>query len=83
MTKKYQNAWIDNMGSGMVLMEGTYDDAAKTISFSGRETDPMTGKDNPVRQTVKFIDDKNEYIEMFATRDGKEAKTMEIRLTKK
>ena len=83
MTKKYQNSWIDNMGSGMINMEGTYDDATKTISLSGKETDPMTGKENPVRQTMKFVDDKNQYIEMFATRNGKEDKTMEIRLTKK
>lgn len=83
MTKKYQNTWIDNMGSGMVIMDGTYDDATKTLSLSGKETDPMTGTENPVRQTMKFTDDKNQYIEMFSTRNGKEAKTMEIRLTKK
>lgn len=83
LTKKYQNTWIDNMGSGMIIMEGTYDDQTKTLSLSGRETDPMTGTENPVRQTMKFTDDKNQYIEMFATRNGKEAKTMEIRLTKK
>lgn len=82
-TKKYQNTWIDNMGSGMLVMDGTYDDANKTLTLTGKETDPMTGKENPVRQTMKFIDDKNHLIEMYATRDGKESKTMEIKLTKK
>lgn len=82
-SKKYQNTWIDNMGSGIVIMEGMYDDASKTLSLSGRQADMMTGNLNPVRQTMKFIDDKNQYIEMFETRGGREAKTMEIRLTKK
>jgi hypothetical protein len=80
--KKYQSTWIDNMGSGMMNMEGDYDSTAKTYNMKGTETDPMTGKDIPVRETFKLIDDKNQYMEMFETRSGKEAKTMEIKFTK-
>lgn len=81
-TKKYQSTWIDNMGSGMMNMEGTYDSTAKTYNMTGTETDMMTGKEMPVRETLKIIDDKNHYMEMFETRDGKESKVMDIKLTK-
>ncbi len=83
LTKKYQKHRIDNISSGMILMEGTYDEPSKTLTLTGRETDPMTGKENPVRETLKFIDDKNQYMEKFETKGGKESKTIEIRFTKK
>ena len=76
--KKYQSTWIDNMGSGIMNMEGKWDDASKMLVMIGTETDPVTGKDIPVRETMKFPDDNNQVMEMFETRGGKEAKTMEI-----
>jgi hypothetical protein len=82
-SKKWQSTWMDNMGSGMIYMEGDYDDRTKMLSLSGTHTDPVTGKQTLMRETMKMIDDKNQYIEMFDTKDGKEVKTMEIRLAKK
>lgn len=81
-SKKYQSTWIDNMGSGIMNMEGTYDEASKTLNMKGMTTDPMSGQDMAVRETFKMIDDKNHYMEMFETRGGKESKTMEIKFTK-
>lgn len=81
-SKKYQSTWIDNMGSGIMNMEGSWDDASKTLIMHGMETDPMTGKENAVRETLKIIDDKNHYMEMFHTMNGKEVKVMDIKLTK-
>ena len=81
-TKKYESTWIDNMGSGMMKMEGDYDDASKTYNMKGTETDMMTGKEIAVRETYKLIDDKNQYMEMFETRGGKEAKVMAVKYTK-
>jgi len=82
-SKKWQSTWMDNMGSGMIYMEGSYDDRTKMLSLSGTHTDPVTGKETLMKQTMKMIDDKNQYIEMFDTKDGKEVKTMEIRLSRK
>ena len=76
--KKYQSTWIDNMGSGIMNMEGKWDDASKMLIMSGTETDPVTGKDIPVRETMKFPDDNNQVMEMFETRGGKESKVMAI-----
>jgi len=81
--KKIVTSWVDNMGTGMMLMEGTWDPATKTIHLKGRTVDPLTGKEKNLRQTVKFIDDNTQEMEMFDTQGGKEFKSMHIKLTRK
>ena len=81
--KVYVSTWIDNMGSGIMLMEGTWDDATKSIAFKGTCTDPSSGNVMNVRETFKIIDDKTQMMEMYMPGpDGKEFKTMEIKFTK-
>lgn len=84
-TKKvFISTWIDNMGTGIMTMEGTYDDATKTLNMKGTCVDCTTGKNCEMRETVKFTDDKNQFMEMYMTpAGGSEFKTMEIKLTKK
>lgn len=84
-TKKvFVSSWMDNMGTGLMIMEGPYDPATKTISFAGTMTDPTTGKECKVREIMTFTDDKHQKMEMFAAPAGqKEYKTMEILFTKK
>lgn len=82
--KVFVSTWIDNMGTGMMILEGPYDPATKTISMNGTMTDPSTGKDCKVREIVTFTDDQHQKMEMFAAPGGqKEYKTMEILFTKK
>jgi hypothetical protein len=80
---KFINTWIDNMGTGMMQMEGTYDSTTKTLTMTGTGVDPSTGKDVAMRHVIKTIDDKHQTLEMYDTKGGKEYKSMEIRLTKK
>lgn len=76
--KQFALTWIDNMGSGLLLMTGQYDAATKTLNFKGTQTDPTTGKDANVRQEQKFIDDNTYVLTMYGDGpDGKEAKFME------
>jgi hypothetical protein len=71
-------SWIDNMGSGIVNMTGTYDEATKTLNLKGKQTDPITGKDSDIRQENKFTDDDTYVMTMYgASPDGKEMKFME------
>jgi hypothetical protein len=80
--KVFVNTWIDNMGTGIMVMEGPYDPATKTIVLRGKYIDPMQGELN-TRQTMKMIDNKNQYMEMYTSRPGgKEIRVMEIRYTK-
>lgn len=81
--KVFVNSWVDNMGTGMMNMEGKWDDNTKTINFSGKVFDPMTNKEMMVRETFKMIDDNTQSMEMFMTHDGKEFKSMELKLTRK
>lgn len=76
--KQFALTWIDNLGSGLMLMTGQYDAATKTMNLNGTQTDPVTGKDSKVRQEQKFIDDDNYVLTMYGDGpDGKEVKFME------
>ncbi len=81
--KKYYSTWIDNFGTGVMLMEGTYNEATKTTTFSGKGYDPMSGGDMEMKQTIKYIDDNNYMMEMFNVVNGKEFKNMEMKYTRK
>ncbi len=78
-TKEIVSTWIDNMGTGMMVMRGTYDDATKTIKSLGTMVDPMTGKERKVREVYTIVDDNTRKMEMFETLEGgEEYKSMEI-----
>lgn len=81
--KVFVTTWMDNMGTGIMMLEGPYDEATKTIHMSGKMTDPTTGKDTDIRQDVKMQDDKTQITEMYCKQNGKEYKNMEIKMTKK
>lgn len=84
-TKKvFLTTWIDNMGTGIMTMEGKWDEATKTLTSEGKQTDPTTGKDMSIREVCKFPDANTQTMEMFCTGpDGKEMKTMEMTMTRK
>lgn len=83
-TKKiFVNTWVDNMGTGIMYLEGTWDAAAKTINLSGSMTDAMSGKSVKVREVVKIIDDKTQEMTQYTEKDGKEFKNMHIKMTRK
>lgn len=80
--KKIFSSWIDNMGTGLMYLEGTYDEATKTTTLIGTTQDPL-GKEVKIREVIKIIDDDNTFFEMYDTRDGKEVKSMEMKLVRK
>ncbi len=80
-TKKFISTWIDNMGTGVMVLEGTYDDASKTLTLTGNWDDPVKGK-MEIKQTCKMIDDKTQMMEMWGIQGGKEMKWMEMKMTK-
>jgi hypothetical protein len=82
--KKFVNTWIDNMGSGIMVMEGPWDPATKTMTLTGNCYNPAMGKDCNLREVFKVIDDNNQVMEMYGPGpDGKETKMMEIKFTRK
>lgn len=81
--KIYLSTWIDNMGTGIMYMEGAYDTDTKTLHLKGKATDVVSGKDIPVREAFKMVDEKTQTMDMFETKNGKEMKTMSILLKKR
>ena len=79
----FWSTWFDNFGSGLVYLEGTWNDATKTISMKGKTTDPETKAQLDVRETLKVVDDNTQLMEQYLTHDGKEMKSMEITFRRK
>lgn len=76
--KQFIMTWIDNLGSGIVIMTGQYDATTKTMNLKGKQTDPTTGSDSDIRQENKYLDDDTYVMAMYGTgQDGKESKFME------
>lgn len=81
-TQMFQDIWIDNMGTGIMRLEGKFDEATKTVTYKGKMTDAAVGKEVDVKQIVTF-GDKIHTMQMFGyTPDGTEFKSMEIKMTK-
>lgn len=84
--KVFISTWIDNMGTGLMKVEGPWDAASKSITLTGRCVDPGsgTGREMDLREVLKIIDDKNQMMEMYGPGpDGKEFKMMEIKMSRK
>lgn len=74
----FWSTWYDNFGSGLMYMEGTWDEAGKIISMKGKLTDPETKEQIDVRETMKIVDDNTQVMEQYLSPGGKEMKSMEI-----
>ena len=79
--KKFVTSWIDNMGTGIMLSEGTYDPATNTFTFHSTY-DMAPGVQTKIRETIKVTDKDHHVMEWFEQRGGQEVKTMEIAYTR-
>ena len=83
-TKKYISTWMDSMGTGIFVMEGTASADGKTITEKGQHDDPIEGRMKH-RAVWKIVDSNTQTFEMYGTGKHfeKEAKMMEITYTRK
>jgi hypothetical protein len=75
--KKFISGWVDNMGTGIMIIEGTYDAATKTFTYTG-EAEMMPGMKSKMRQVIKMPDKDHMSMEFFEDRGQGETKSMEI-----
>ena len=80
--KKFVSSWIDSMGTGIMMAEGTYDAATKMFTYRA-DYDMAPGVKTKIRETVKVSDKDHHVMEWFEDRGGKEVKTMEISYARK
>jgi hypothetical protein len=79
--KKFVGTWADNMGTGIMMSEGTYDPATKTFTYTG-EYEAIPGMKQKIREVVKIVDKDHHTFEWYEDHGGQEAKTMEISYTR-
>jgi len=83
MTKKYMTAWMDTMGTGIFMMEGTASADGKTITLRGSHPEPGGGKMTH-RAVWKIVDNDTQTFDMYgAHHRGKEMKVLEITYIRK
>jgi len=83
LKKKYVSAWMDNMGTGMMVSEGSCDESGKVFTFVGEHIDPMTGKAGKDKTVLKIVNNDKHVMEMYMNGpDGKEFLAMEIVYTR-
>ena len=82
--KVFFSTWMDNMSTSILTMEGTWDEASKTINYKGSMICPANGKECTMREVYKMIDDNTHVMEMYGPdmQTGKEYKNMEIKFTR-
>ena len=83
--KKFVSTWVDNLGTGIIQMEGPWDDATKTMTLTGKMIEPTTGQDCEMKENFKVVDDNTQIMEMYGPdpKTGVLYKTMEIKFTRK
>lgn len=80
--KEFINIWIDNMGTGVAISTGKFDEATKSIIYNGKMYDPLSQRDTEFKSISKMINDNEMTFEMYGKFDGKEVKMMEIVYTR-
>lgn len=82
--KKYVDTWMDDMGTGIFLSEGTCDASGKVMTFTGKMDEPMTGeKGKAVKLITRIVDPNKRVFEMHDLALGDKSKVMEITYVRK
>lgn len=83
-TNEFTSTWIDNMGTGMMVLKGTYNGNTRTTTLTGTTIDPVTKNQRDVREIYDIVDEDTRKMQMFETpKGGEEYKMMEIVMTRK
>ena len=83
-TKQFQSVWLDNFGTMMMFMTGTYDPTAKAFTYLSEMADPVAPATRiKIREVIRLESPDRHTMEWYETRGGKETKTMEIVYTRK
>jgi hypothetical protein len=79
LTKQLQSAWVDNMGTAMLIMTGTCDADGKVFISFGEYKDPTKSEIQKIKAVSTIVGPDDLLDEMFLLLpDGKEIKTMEL-----
>lgn len=80
--KEFISIWIDNMGSGVAISRGTYDEKTATHHHTGIMYDSMAGEDTEFRSVIKQVNENKMVFDMYGKYNGQEFKMMEMVYTR-
>lgn len=82
--KRYVSVWMDNFGTSMMNLAGSFDGSGKVLTSTGKMDDFTTGKVATVSEKMTIASKEEVIFEMWGPGpDGKDFKMMEIRYTRK
>jgi hypothetical protein len=83
VTREQWGTWVDNMGTGTMLMKGKCAAGSKKCSMKGKMPDAIAGKEVPFTSTMMMKDDNTFVVEMTGPGpDGKQFKNLELVYTR-
>ncbi len=83
-TQEFINTWIDNFGTGMLIMQGMWNQQnPKQIDFTGTMIEPGTGKEIFVRQEYVFVDKDTQKMRLWYNLGEGEYEAMYVVYTRK
>jgi hypothetical protein len=76
-TRRYYTSWMDINFTGVLLLHGDYDAAAKVYRFSGAMAG-AGGESVPTREELQILDRNHIVARFFETRHGRETLVVEL-----
>lgn len=83
VSKEFISVWVDNMGTGITVMKGYYDEKTNSFNYKGESLDPISGKVVTYRTILKIENDNKMNFEMFSNQSGIETKMFTMVYTKR
>lgn len=80
--KVFTSVWLDNFGTGIMVLEGTCNDDMTLLTLTGKSFEPVSGKEIKVREVLKIVNDGHHIMEMYMDSGDKEFKSMEVDMVK-
>lgn len=78
LKERYESVWLDNMGTGLMKAEGSFDEKTKQLTETGFYSDPVNGE-TKFRGVTTFVDAKKYNYKLYTPdKEGKEFLTMKI-----
>ena len=80
---KYVSVWMDSMGTGIYLSEGTADPSGKKFTYMWEGEDPRTRQNKKSKMVTEEVSDDKMTMKMWeVNKDGSERLEMEITYTR-
>jgi hypothetical protein len=79
VAKEFVTIWMDNMGTGIMMMKGSFNETEKTFVYKGESLDPMSGKFVKYRSVTKALDDDHINFDMYTSQGGEETKAFTMK----